>query len=61
MLRDLTILNPGDSINQRKILTQMDKITGGAPRTIQKHFYGIFNNHPDNKHDEWDEEKQRKR
>ena len=35
----------------------MDKITGGAPRTIQKHFYGIFNNHPDNKHDEWDEEK----
>ena len=36
MLRDLTILNPGDSINQRKILPEMANIGGGYPITIWK-------------------------
>ena len=36
MLRDLTILNPGESINQTKILPDMAKIGGGAPSTIRK-------------------------
>ena len=36
MLRGLTILNYVESINQRKILTEMDKIGSGAPRIIWK-------------------------
>ena len=33
MMRDLTIFNPGDSRNQRKILPDMDNTCGGAPST----------------------------
>ena len=36
MLRDLTIFNPIDSINQRKILSEIANIGGGAPSTIWK-------------------------
>ena len=36
MLRELTILNPGESRNQKKILPDMDKIGGDAPMTRWK-------------------------
>ena len=36
MLRDLIILNPGMSRNQRKRLPDIFKIGGGYPSTIQK-------------------------
>ena len=36
MLKDLTILNPGESINKRIILPDMAKIGIGPPRTIWK-------------------------
>ena len=36
MLRDLTILNTGESRNKSKILPDMAKICGGDPSTIWK-------------------------
>ena len=36
MLRDLTILNPGESINQNKISPEMAKTGGGSPSTRWK-------------------------
>ena len=36
MLREITILDPGEPRNQRKILLDMAKIGDGAPSTIWK-------------------------
>ena len=36
MLRDLTTLNPVESINQRKILPEMVRIGIGSPSTVWK-------------------------
>ena len=36
MLRELTISNPGVSINQGEILPEVSKIFGGAPITRRK-------------------------
>ena len=59
MLRELTILNTGVSKYKSKILPEISKIGGSAPKNnMEGKFYGMYRNHPANKHDERTEEKQ---